>query len=88
MPEREVRANPFMRLDHENRQGREDQNILADDNTSIRELTEVFKPLKATEYLKSQVEFSKDFTKQYMKTLDSLKSDLSEKKDTLQLNLA
>ena len=47
----------------EHRQQREEQtNVLADDNTSIRELTEVFKPLKATEYIKSQVEFSKSFT--------------------------
>jgi hypothetical protein len=59
MPER---RHPFM-YEPEHRQQREEQNnVLADDNTSIRELTEVFKPLKATEYIKSQVEFSKSFT--------------------------
>lgn len=37
--------------------------MLADDNNSIKELTLVFQPLKATEYIKSQVEFAKKFAK-------------------------
>jgi len=52
---------------------------LAEDNTSIRELTEVFKPLHASEYLKQQARFSKDFRSQLKKTLDSLA--YIEKKD-------
>lgn len=43
--------------------------------SSIKELTDVFKPLKQVEYLKAQTEFSKNFGSQLTRTLDSLKKE-------------
>ena len=54
-------------------------NILADDNQSIRELTDVFRPLKTSEYIESQVKNAQAFSEQYKKTLESLK--VEEKKE-------
>jgi len=56
-------ANPFARLDdREDRKDNREDAPLAEDNTSLRELTEVFKPLPTTEYLKQQALFSKNFS--------------------------
>jgi len=56
MPEREP-ADAFPRMGYPFRQERAEPNrddgSLPDDNKSIRELTEVFKPLQLAEYLKA-----------------------------------
>ena len=54
--------NPLARMDGEERKDRGDDAPLPEDNQSIRELTEIFKPLPTAEYLKQQAKFSKDFS--------------------------
>ena len=53
--------NPFMMMqeNRDGRNGRENDEMLPEDNKSIRELTEVFKPLPLVVYLKTQNTLSK-----------------------------
>lgn len=79
MPERNVEAfgahhnhHPFGRQENRDARSNRDGDELPEDNKSIKELTEVFKPLHLSEYLKQQAQLSKQFEIQLKKTYECL----------------